>query len=940
MAKRVLVFGMCLSLSIFILSCGGGKSSSTSTGGGGGNGNGGVQFVMPTSAPTIELGQSVNLTVSAPSGSTVTWTLLNGTGIGNPAGTLTASGSNATYTAPAAIVPPALCSGARPTPLQMNVTASDTTGDSASLTIVILTALPCVATTPQVMACSSTSAATTCNTYPPAGTTNFTCPANGTLIPSEPTGLQPFVVGSFNSIPVFDGGSLSQQPFGQGPYTWTVSSGTLPSGLSLTAATDTSSIFIAGTPVSAGCSQFTLKITDALGGVGTGQFFVVVVPPSLKVQSPNTAIAYGGASYLTTLTAIGGTPPYSWAPAVNANSVNPNSPEDLPPNLTLSFPQKKSTNSIAVISGSVSSADVGNSLNSGTYSLYLQVSDSQVPYPAIGAPSVSAIQVLKENSLCQPAAAVNPGEGYGGSMTGGNVPVDAFLKGNYAFLLRGFDANGPVAVAGSVQTDGAGKILAGEEDVTRSGGSQTVTVVPSGSSYVMGFERNRGCMTLQDSSGATSTFGFTVGSCANNYTKPDGTIGPDASACGLTTSGSTNVPAGLYTSGRIIEYDSNGTHLSGIMRLQDSSSFATGLSGIYAFGLSGWDSGAKHYAAAGSLQASSTAFSSVAADINDGGTLASTLTGGTGTIATPDSNGRAAATLTVGSASFKLAVYVVGAGEALVATTDLLSSSNPIASGEAIGTPGGFGPAALSNSHMLHLAGLSGTSPDASIAVLTFDGSSAFTGTDFENQAGTLGKTTISGTYSIDPNTGRAAFASATNQNFTHPFVAYVLPPSATLTRTNCVVLSSCVTGFLVGADSTAQDGILEFQTALLAPPPPFNNKYLLGDYGFGLDEPLDSLTPYVEGFETAAATASTNAGTLNGNQDLNYSDPTYCLLSSCTVLLPEGAFAGSYLINTDGTGSFGGFNGETVSVTNGRVTFYLDESPLNLHPAVVVAEQ
>src|SRR5258708_13243953 len=472
----------------------------------------------------------------------------------------------------------------------MNVTASDGTGDSASLTVVIVTAQPCVQSSPQVLACFSTSTATTCNTYPSTVLLNPTCPANGTLMPAGQTGAQPFVVGSYNSIPVYEGGALSNTPFGVGPYTWTVSSGTLPSGLSLTPGTTTSSVFIAGTPVSAGCSQFALQVTDALGGTGTGNFFVVVIPPPLKVQSPNTATAYGDASYLTTLTAIGGTPPYKWAPAVNANSVNPNSPENLPPDLPLRFPQKSSTNSTAVISGKINAQDVGNSVNGGSYSLYLQVNDSQSPYPALGAPSVSAIQVLAENSLCQPASAVNPGEGYGGSTTGGNVAIDAFLQGNYAFLLRGWDAKGGVAIAGSVQTDGAGKILAGEEDVTRIGGSQTVSVIPAGSSYVMGFERNRGCMTLQDSSGTTSTFAFTVGSCANNYTKPDGTIGPDASACGITANGSVNVAAGLYTSGRMIEYDSTGTHLSGILRLQDSSSFSAGLGGIYAFRLSRWGS--------------------------------------------------------------------------------------------------------------------------------------------------------------------------------------------------------------------------------------------------------------------------------------------------------------------------------------------------------------
>jgi Putative Ig domain len=937
--KRVLFIGLCVSLSLLVLSCGGSKSSSA--GGGGGGQGGGVQFVTPTSGPTIELGQSVNLTVSAPSGATVTWTLQNGNGTGKPAGTLTPSGSSATYTAPAIVIPPPACSsGAAPPPIQMNVTASDATGDSASLTIVILTALPCVQSSPQVLACSATSAATTCNTYPSSVTANPTCPANGTLLPPGQSGVQPFVVGSYNSIPIYEGGTLANQPYGEGPYTWTVSSGSLPSGLSLTPGSTTASIFIAGTPVSAGCSTFTLQITDALGGTGTGQFFVVVVPPPLKVQSPNTATAYGGASYLTTLTAIGGTPPYGWAPSFNANSVNPNSPEDLPPALTLTFPQKSSTNSTAVISGTISPQDVANTSNGGAYSLYLQVHDSQSPYPALGSPSVSTIQVLAENSLCLPASAINPGEGYGGVSTGGSVPVDAFLQGHYAFVLRGFDATGPVAIAGSVQTDGAGKVIAGEEDVTRGGGSQTVSIISSGSSYTMGFERNRGCMTLQDSSGTTSTYAFTVGSCSNSYTKPDGTIGPDASACGIAASGSVNVPAALYTSGRMIEFDSNGTHVSGILRLQDSSTFTSGLSGLYAFGLSGWDSASKHYAAAGSMQAASGTLSAVAADINDGGTIASTLTGGSGTVATPDANGRAAATLTVGTASFNLALYAVSSSEALLATTDLLSATQPIASGEAIGTTATFGPAALQNTHILHMAGLSGTSPDVNIGVVTFDGISSFTGTSFENQAGTLGKIAVSGTYSVDATTGRTFFTSATSQDFTHPFVAYILPPPASLTRANCVVLSSCVTGFLVGADSTSQDGILEFQTSLTAPPPPFNNKYILGDYTFGLDEALDSLTADQEGYETAAATASTNAGTLNGNQDLSYSDATYCLLSSCTLLLPEGSFAGTYIINTDGTGSFGGFNGETVSVTNGRVTFYLDESPLNLHPAVVVGEQ
>ena len=54
-------------------------------------------------------------------------------------------------------------------------------------------------------------------------------------------------------------------------------------------------------------------------------------------------------------------------------------------------------------------------------------------------------------------------------------------------------------------------------------------------------------------------------------------------------------------------------------------------------------------------------------------------------------------------------------------------------------------------------------------------------------------------------------------------------------------------------------------------------------------------------------------------------------------MLFPSDPLTGAYSINTNGTGNFGG---GTVSVSNGNVTFYIDNSPLNLHPSVIVAEQ
>jgi hypothetical protein len=52
---------------------------------------------------------------------------------------------------------------------------------------------------------------------------------------------------------------------------------------------------------------------------------------------------------------------------------------------------------------------------------------------------------------------------------------------------------------------------------------------------------------------------------------------------------------------------------------------------------------------------------------------------------------------------------------------------------------------------------------------------------------------------------------------------------------------------------------------------------------------------------------------------------------------MPNQSLSGSYSVNSNGTGLFGG---GVVSVTNGSAVFYIDESPTNLHPSVVVAEQ
>ncbi|MGA7907273.1 MAG: putative Ig domain-containing protein [Candidatus Sulfotelmatobacter sp.] len=838
-----------------------------------------MQFTSPTSAPAIDAGQSLNVTVNEP----VTWSLQV---VGRFTGTLSnQTSTDATYTAP----DPSEVTGT----LQVTIVAtlvSDKT-QSAALGVVIQ---PVLATT------GALSGNTGCQ-YDPI---NFIGLSNGSVGSSYPS--------PSNGPPSAVGGT--------GPYTWSVKSGALPVGLSLGSAATTSSASVAylyGTPVSAGCSQITLQVTDATGASATSTTnYVIITPPALKIQIPNYADAYSATPYPPTgFTVTGGVPPYrNWGISAIGGS--------LPPGMTLSSDSENPAT--AVISGAPQACGVGACQ---TYNPIVQVEDSQSPYPAYGSATLNVNQ--------WPALAANacmPNTNGASGVTTNN----ANLQGSYAFLLRGFDADGPVVMAGSFVADGAGEVTAGVEDVMRTSGSQTNATITGGSfaivqqGTVSTFFEQAGCLVLTTSTG-TTTFAVSMGGCS---TSADATSG----ACVNNAQGD----AGLYTTGRVIESDDDtgaGTRASGIIRLQDNSAFSAGLTGTFAFGLSGRDSIGGRYAAAGSFRASSGALSSVAADINDGGVVQSSLSGGTGSLGVVDATtGRQTASISIGSSTFSsLALYVVSAREVIVAETGVPGLTNPVVGGEAISTNGSFSNASLQNSHIFHIAGLTASGADPSIGILQFDGVGGFTGTQYEDQTGTIGVTSLSGDYLVNASTGRMVMsASELGQNIgDHPLVGYVIPVPSTLTREICVHLASCVTGFLLSTDATAQAGQLEFQTPTIAPPPPFSNLYLTGYFFYGTDEGVDALTPLFAG----ASNADPTGGKYAGIQSASYPDSSYCLQPGCALLLPNEALtsSGAYSVNSNGSASIGG---ETIAVTNGNVTFYIDESPLNSHPSVIVVEQ
>jgi hypothetical protein len=146
---------------------------------------------------------------------------------------------------------------------------------------------------------------------------------------------------------------------GTSPYTWSITSGSLPTGLTLNTSTGT----VSGTPTVITTSSFTIKVTDSVSSVASTPCSIVINPAFLAANCNNPPTGYVGIFYTRTLLATGGVPPYTWM--ITSGS--------LPPGLSLNT-------STGVISGTPSKA--------GVYAFVAQVSDST------GATSSCTISIL------------------------------------------------------------------------------------------------------------------------------------------------------------------------------------------------------------------------------------------------------------------------------------------------------------------------------------------------------------------------------------------------------------------------------------------------------------------------------------------------------------------------------------------------------------------
>jgi hypothetical protein len=191
-----------------------------------------------------------------------------------------------------------------------------------------------------------------------------------------------FVVGVVNSV--YPSTTL-QATGGISPYTWAVTTGSLPAGLSLNGTTGV----ISGTPTASGTVNFTVTVTDSetpTAKTATANLSIVV-NPALSVTTTSLAAGVIGTTYSQTLAAAGGITPYTWAVTTGS----------LPAGLSLN-------SSTGVISGTPS----GNF--TGTTNFTVTVTDNESPTKKTASANLSisiSSTTLKVTTTSLPTGVIN-----------------------------------------------------------------------------------------------------------------------------------------------------------------------------------------------------------------------------------------------------------------------------------------------------------------------------------------------------------------------------------------------------------------------------------------------------------------------------------------------------------------------------------------------------
>lgn len=294
------------------------------------------------------------------------------------------------------------------------------------------------------------------------------------------------------------------QAGGQSPYSYALTAGTLPVGLTLNASTG----LITGTPTTTSSGAITIQVTDAFANTASAsQTLTVAQPPSLSGTLPGGT---NGDAYSASLTLTGGHTPFAWS--ILSGS--------LPTGLTINA-------SSGLISGTLSAA--------GTFNFVVKVVDAAGNQATRSQSVVVAAAVVVSNAA--PDGAVGVAFSHTYSVAGGTAPYTWSSTGTLPTGLSLNASTGKLSGTPSSATNFNFAVKA--TDALGAFGTLAETVNIASAVTLSGTLTNRGTLTVAYSSGAVTA---SNGTTPYVYSIPSGTVP------GLSINSSTGTVSGTPTS--------------------------------------------------------------------------------------------------------------------------------------------------------------------------------------------------------------------------------------------------------------------------------------------------------------------------------------------------------------------------------------------------------